>query len=60
MKKRVVSVDVDDVLFDLNGAIRRWHNHRYGTSYKLKDVKSFNLCDSWGCSFEEAKVGCLA
>lgn len=52
--KKVVAIDFDDVLFDCNVALSKFHNHHYGTSYNKNDIRSWHLSELWGCTEEEA------
>lgn len=52
--RKVIGVDLDDVLFGCNSALALFHNARYGTSYERKDVISYDLEIIWNCSREEA------
>ncbi len=45
--------DFDDVLFDTNRAICRWHNARFNTQFTRDDIKSYHLYELWGVSREE-------
>lgn len=56
MKKKVLGVDFDDVLFKCNEALADFHNATYGTSYSRSDVRTFNLADVWDCTPEEAQA----
>jgi uncharacterized HAD superfamily protein len=54
-----IGIDLDDVLVDFNGALRRWHNDIYKTSLKLEDFKSYFFNETWGGTIQETidKVG---
>lgn len=45
--------DFDDVLFDTNRAICRWHNAHFNTRFTRDDIKSYHLDEIWGVSREE-------
>ncbi|MDE1919788.1 MAG: hypothetical protein KGH56_03835 [Patescibacteria group bacterium] len=49
-----IGVDLDDVLLDCNTSLALFHNSRYGTSYERKDVQSWYLERTWGCTPREA------
>ncbi len=49
----VIGVDFDDVIVSTNESMALWHNRVYGTSYKLKDILSWELSHLWGCALEE-------
>lgn len=53
MPKKIIGVDLDDVLLDFNTALCKWHNLTYNSSYKRADIFSFDLKDVWKCSQEE-------
>lgn len=53
MKKRVIALDIDDVLINFNESLRKFHNARYGTAYARKDIISFELHELWKCTREE-------
>jgi uncharacterized protein len=53
MKKKILGVDFDDVLFDNNTSIAAFHNARYGTSYGKEDNTDYFFEKLWGCSTEE-------
>lgn len=54
MKKPVLAVDFDDVLYDFNSAMCLFHNAGYNTNLAKKDVFSFYFKEVWGCTEEEA------
>ncbi len=49
-----IGIDIDDVLIDLNLALRSFHNDNYDTIIERKDFKTFNLWGTWGGTREEA------
>jgi uncharacterized HAD superfamily protein len=51
-----IGVDFDDVLLDCNTSLSLFHNARYGTFYERKDIKSWYLEKTWGCTRQEAIV----
>lgn len=51
---KIIGVDFDDVLMAFQEAFIVWHNTSYGTSYAKKDVSSYKLNRSMGCTTEEA------
>lgn len=53
--KRVIGVDLDDVLSRTGDAMAQFHNATYGTKYKREEVKTFDLDAVWNCTPEEAK-----
>lgn len=53
MKKRVIALDIDDVLINFNESLRKFHNARYGTSYERIDIVSFELSGLWKCTRSE-------
>jgi uncharacterized HAD superfamily protein len=52
--QKVIGFDLDDVLLNFNEALAIYHNRNYGTNYERKDVSSFFLEKTWGCTREEA------
>ena len=54
MKKKVIGLDLDDVLVDCNSALQSFHNARYGTRLTREDITTYSLGEMWGCSREEA------
>jgi len=53
MPRKLIGIDLDDVLLDFNTALCEWHNLKYGTSYTRADIFSFDLKDVWKCPQEE-------
>ncbi len=53
MKKKVIALDIDDVLIDFNNHLMHFHNARYATSYTRAEITSFVVERLWGCSHEE-------
>lgn len=51
---KIIGVDFDDVIVATNRAVALWHNRVYGTSYEVKDVRSWELSEVWQCTREEA------
>lgn len=49
-----VAIDNDDVLANFNTQLCRFHNQNYGTTLKLKDIKTYNLWEVWKCGRQEA------
>lgn len=54
MERRLIGLDLDDVLMDFNAGLCDFHNTRYGTSLTKKDIISYNLEKTWNCEKEEA------
>jgi uncharacterized HAD superfamily protein len=50
MERKIIGVDLDDVVFDCHTALAQWHNRNYGTNYSRSDVASFDLTRTWGVS----------
>ena len=48
-----IGVDLDDVLIDLNRSLSLFHNAKFGTTYDIEDVRSFELEKVWNCTTEE-------
>lgn len=53
--KRIIGIDLDDVLMDFCGPICAFHNSISGTSFTRDDLWSYNLDESWKCSEEESR-----
>ncbi|MDO8566174.1 MAG: hypothetical protein Q7S04_03255 [Candidatus Moranbacteria bacterium] len=53
-KKKIIGIDLDDVLLDFNPTLYAWHNATYGTSFEHKDVTSYFIEDIWKCTRAEA------
>lgn len=51
---RVFALDVDEVLANTMEQCNAWHNDTYGTSLTVEDYESYNFCETWNCSDEEA------
>ena len=51
---KVMAIDLDDTVLDLNGSLIEFHNLKYGTSLKYEDIDSFDLAKIWGCTHEES------
>jgi 5'(3')-deoxyribonucleotidase len=49
----IIGLDLDDVLFQANESLARFHNGRYGTSYDRHMVRSWDFEELWGCTTEE-------
>ena len=49
-----IGIDFDDVLFDCNTSLARFHNTNYGTRYERKDVRTWHLEQIWNCTPMEA------
>ncbi len=49
-----IGLDFDDVLFDFNAGLMRFHNDTYGTSYTLEDVTQWDFKELWQCHPDEA------
>ena len=49
----IIGFDLDDVLLNFNDALHPYHNSRYGTSYQIENITSFDLAKLWGVSEEE-------
>jgi uncharacterized HAD superfamily protein len=53
MKKPLVAIDVDEVLFPFVEHLAQFHNERYGTSLTMDDFSSFKLHQVWGGTVAE-------
>ena len=54
MTRKLIGIDLDDILLDFNTAIAEWHNLKYASSYTRATCFSFDLKNVWKCSQEEA------
>lgn len=52
--KRIIGIDKDDVLIDLNRSLHPFHNKHYGTNVTFEDLHTFDLKEMWGCTPDEA------
>jgi len=52
--KQLIGLDLDDVIIDFNEGLMHYHNALYGTSYTRKDITSWALENTWGCTTNEA------
>lgn len=48
LKKKVIAVDFDDIVFDFHGNFHAWHNREYGTTLTYEEIFSFTLQDVFG------------
>lgn len=55
MSKKVLGVDFDDVLVKSGDALAKFHNARYGTSYRNDDVTTYDISALWQCTPDEAR-----
>ena len=51
--KKIIGVDVDDVLVDLCDVVINFHHTRYGSTLKRQDVLSFKVEEALGISHDE-------
>lgn len=51
--KPVLAIDIDDTLGPLIPSIAEFHNHKYGTSFKIEDFISYQFVDVWGGTKED-------
>lgn len=52
--KKIIGVDLDDVLMRFNEALCLWNNAQHGTSHTKADFYSYEFDRVWGCTNEEA------
>lgn len=55
MSEYIIGIDFDDVLFDFNTAMLRYHNDTYGTDVQWDDIYTYYLEYVYGCELEEIK-----
>ena len=53
-RKRVIAVDLDEVLGEFVPQLLRYHNAHYGTQLALSDFHSYNFMEVWGGTRDEA------
>ena len=53
-RKRVIAVDLDEVLGEFVPQLLQYHNAHYGTQLHLADFHSYNFMDVWGGTRSEA------
>ncbi len=53
MKKRVIALDIDDVLIHFYDGITRYHNALYGTTLTRKELTTYHFEQLWKCPREE-------
>jgi uncharacterized HAD superfamily protein len=51
--KKVLAVDLDDVLLVFNEPLLQFHNRMYGTAHTIADAVTFDLKKVWNCTGEE-------
>lgn len=49
-----IGLDFDDVLFDFNTGMMKFHNDTYGTSYTLADITKWDFKELWQCDADES------
>lgn len=54
MKKPIIAIDIDDVIFPFVNGIATYHNELKGTVLTEDDFFSFDLWDVWGSTEQEA------
>ena len=52
--KRVIAVDLDEVLGEFVPQLLQYHNTHYGTQLRLSDFHSYNFMEVWGGTRDEA------
>ena len=50
----LIGVDIDEVLAEFVAALCGFHNSKYGTSLEKNDISSYDFCEVWGGTEEEA------
>ena len=53
MKKKVIALDIDDVLIHFYNGIVCYHNALYGTAHKRGDMVTYQFEKLWKCPREE-------
>jgi len=54
MSKKILAVDIDEVLSSLLSEIIRWHNEKYKSAYKVDDFFSYDYWNVWGGTRQQA------
>ena len=54
MSKKIIAIDIDEVLFPFMDAFRVHHNKIYGTHYSQDDIVSYDLAKELGISVQGA------
>lgn len=54
MSKKLIAVDIDEVLSPFISGLVEWHNLQFGTVYRVSDFTSYNFHHIWGGSLETA------
>lgn len=49
MTRKKLSIDCDDVLLSFNRHFARFHNHRYGTRRRYRELFSYDMGRVWDC-----------
>lgn len=52
----IIGVDLDDVLFNLCDSLQDWHNERFDTNFKKKDINTYFVEEVWGCTQDDVRV----
>lgn len=53
MERPIIAVDADQVSFDYLGPFCEWHNRIYGTDWKVKRIRVYNLTEALDIPPEE-------
>lgn len=52
--KKIIAVDIDDVLANTSERLDSYYNQRFGTNIKLQDHQTYSLNNIWNCTAQEA------
>ena len=52
--RRVIGLDIDEVLLGLVDGLNDFYNRRFGTGFKVEDYVTYDLEDTWGGTKEDA------
>lgn len=52
-RKKIIALDCDDVLIDLNEGLHPFHNKHFGTNVTPEDLNTYNLWEIWHCAQED-------
>ncbi len=51
MDKKIIAVDLDDVLVDFNGSFLRWHNQKFGSNVNYGDIVDSDMTGIYDVDF---------
>lgn len=57
-KRRVLALDLDDVLVECFGPLAQWHNRHYDTAVEFEHFLTYDFWEVLGCSLEIGRERC--